>query len=152
MPSNVVRMPKLVITKFDGTPQDWLRFWGQFKSEIDESSAPEVTKFSYLKELVNLKVRNLIDGLPFTPDGHQKAQDLLTRRYGEASEVVGTYVRNILELPTKRERNVEEIHEFYETLLFNVESLRTLKSLSKLDAAVRFTFDKLDVIKTNLLW
>ena len=64
MASNVVRMPKLVITKFDGTPQDWLRFWGQFKSEIDESSAPEVTKFSYLKELVNLKVRNLIDGLP----------------------------------------------------------------------------------------
>ena len=151
MASNVVRMPKLVITKFDGTPQDWLRFWGQFEILIDESSAPEVTKFSYLKELVNLKVRNLIDGLPFTPDGHQKAQDLLTRRYGEASEVVGTYVRNILELPTKRERNVEEIHEFYETLLFNVESLRTLKSLSKLDAAVRFTFDKLDVIKTNLL-
>ena len=64
MASNVVRMPKLVITKFDGTPQDWLRFWGQFKSEIDESSAPEVTNFSYLKELVNLKVRNLIDGLP----------------------------------------------------------------------------------------
>ena len=140
MASNVVRMPKLVITKFDGTPQDWLSFWGQFESEIDESSAPEVTKFSYLKELVN-------DGLPFTPDGHQKAQDLLTRRYGEASEVVETYVRNILELPTVRKRNVKETHEFYETLLFNVESLRTLKSLSKLDAAVRFTFDKLDVIK-----
>ena len=96
---------------------------------------------------MNLKVRNLIDGLPFTPDGHQKAQDLLPRRYGEASEVVETYVRNILELPTVRKRNVKETHEFYETLLFNVESLRTLKSLSKLDAAVRFTFDKLDVIK-----
>ena len=40
MASNVVRIPKLVITKFDGTPQDWLRFWGQFESQIDESSAP----------------------------------------------------------------------------------------------------------------
>ena len=49
-----------------------------------------------------------------------------------------------------RERNVKKINEFYETLLFNVESLRTLKSLSKLDAAVRFTFDKLDVIKNEL--
>ena len=64
---------------------------------------------------------------------------------------VETYVRNILELPTVRKRNVKEICEFYETLLFNVESLRTLKSLSKLNTAVRFTFDKLDVIKTNLL-
>ena len=50
-----------------------------------------------------------------------------------------------------RKRNVKEICEFYEILLFNVESLRTLKSLSKLNTAVRFTFDKLDVIKTNLL-
>ena len=65
-----MRMPKLVITKFDGTPQDWLRFWGQFEILIDESSAPEVTEFSYLKELVNLKVRNLIDGLQFTPEGY----------------------------------------------------------------------------------
>ena len=76
MPSNVGRMPKLVITKFYGTPQDWLRFWGQFESQIDESSATEVTKFS-LKELVNLKVRNLIDGLPSTPEDYQKPRDLL---------------------------------------------------------------------------
>ena len=63
---------------------------------------------------------------------------------------MGTYVRNILELPTVRERNVKKIHEFYETLLFNVESLRTLKSLPKLDGAVRFTFDRLDAIKNEL--
>ena len=81
---------------------------------------------------------------------YQKAKDLLTRRYGKASEVVGTYVRNILELPTVRERNVKKIHEFYETLLFNLESLRTLKSLPKLDGAVRFTFDRLDAIKNEL--
>ena len=30
--SDVVKMPKLVITKFDGTPQDWMRFWGQFET------------------------------------------------------------------------------------------------------------------------
>ena len=35
-----------------------------------------------------------------------------------------------------RERNVKKIHEFYETLLFNVESLRIFQSLNKLDAAV----------------
>ena len=72
------------------------------------------------------------------------------RRYGNTSEVVGAYVRNILELPTVKERDVKKIHEFYETLLFNVESLQTLQSLNKLDAAVRFTFDKLEVIKNEL--
>ena len=142
-------MPKLVITKFDGTPQDWMRFWGQFETQIDKSSAPELTKFSYLKELLVLKVRNLIDGLPFTPEGYQKAKDLLARHYGKTSQVVGTYVGSILELPTIKERDVMKIHEFYEVLLFNVESLKTLDSLNKLDAAVRFTFDKLEVIKNE---
>ena len=148
--SDVVKMPKLVITKFDGTPQDCMRFGGQFETQIDKSSAPEVTKFSYLKELLVLKVRNLIDGLPFTAEGYHKAKDLLARRYGKTGEVVGTYVRSMLELPTIKERDAKKIQEFYEVLLFNVESLRTLESLNKLDAAVRFTFDKLGVIKNEL--
>ena len=41
---------------------------------------------------------------------------------------------------------MKKIHEFYEILLFNVESSQTMESLNKLDAAVRFTFDKLGVI------
>ena len=146
----ITKMPKLVISKFDGTPQDWVRFWGQFSSQIDSAKEPAITKFSYLKELVDIKVRKLVDGLPFTEDGYHKAKSLLEKRYGQTSEVVGAYVRNILELPTIRERNVTKIHEFYEKLLFNVESLQTLKKLNELDAAVRFTFDKLEVIKNEL--
>jgi len=126
--SGDVKMPRLVITKFDGTPQDWIQFWGQFETQIDKSSAQEGTKFSYLKELLVLKVRNLIDGLPFTAEGYQKAKDLLARRYGKTSEVVGTYVRNIFELPTIKERDVNKIHEFYEVLLFNVDE-KSMKSM-----------------------
>ena len=151
--SDVIKMPKLVITKFNGTPQDWMRFWGQFETQIDKSSAPEVTKFSYLKELLVLICfegpksdrRTFVHALRLS-----KAKDLLARRYGKTSEVVGTYVRSILELPTIKERDVMKIYEFYEVLLFNVESLRILQSLNKLDAAVRFTFDKLEVIKIEL--
>ena len=60
-------------------------------------------------------------------------------------------MRNILELPTVRERDVAKIHDFYEELLFNVESLLTLNTLIELDAAARFTFDKLEVMKTEQL-
>ena len=52
--------------------------------------------------------------------------------------MVSANVRNILEVLVVKERDVKKIHEFYETLLFNVEILRTLQSLNKLDAAVRF--------------
>ena len=32
------KLPKLVITKFKGTPADWLRFWGQFAAEVDATN------------------------------------------------------------------------------------------------------------------
>ena len=51
------KLPKLVITKFNGAPLDWLRFWNQFEAEIDKADVAAITKFSYLKELVDPKVR-----------------------------------------------------------------------------------------------
>ena len=91
----IAKMPGLVISKFEGTPQDWVRFSGPFSSQIDSTSEP-ATKFSYLKELVDVKVWKLIDGLPFTEGGYLKAKALLEKRYGQTNEVVGAYVRNIL--------------------------------------------------------
>ena len=146
----VAKMPKLVISKFEGTSQDWVRFSGQFSSQIESTSEPATTQFCYLKELVDVKVRKLIDGLPFIEEGYLKAKALLEKRYGQTSEVVGACVRNILELPTIRKRDVAKIQDFYEKLLFNVGSLLTLKKLNELDAVARFTFDKLEVIKNEL--
>ena len=72
-----VKLPKLVITKFQGMCVDWMRFWNQFDSEIDKSPIDPVAKFSYLKELVHPKVRNLIDGLPFNGEGYERAKTIL---------------------------------------------------------------------------
>ena len=50
-----MKLPKLIITKFDGTSLDWFRFWNQFESdwsEIDKTEISPVSKFSYLKELL----------------------------------------------------------------------------------------------------
>ena len=56
-----VKLPKLVITKFQGTPLDWQRFWSQFETEIDKAEITQVAKFSYLKELLVSKVRMSIE-------------------------------------------------------------------------------------------
>ena len=72
-----VKLPKLVITKFQGTHLDWQRFWGQFAVEIDKSDIGQVTKFSYLKELLVPKVRAVINGLPFNSEGYTRAKNIL---------------------------------------------------------------------------
>ena len=63
-----VKLPKLVITKYNGALENWLTFWNKFEAEIDKTGLPAVTKFAYLKELVEPRVRKGIDDLL-----HQKA-------------------------------------------------------------------------------
>ena len=64
------KLPKLTITKFNGTFQDWTRFWNQFRETIDKSGIPNVTKFAYLRELLDTKIRKMVEALPFTSEGY----------------------------------------------------------------------------------
>ena len=73
------KLTKLEITKFKRTHLDWMQFWGQFDVEIDRSNLTPVTKFSYLKDFVNPKVRILIDGLPFTSERYNRAKIILAQ-------------------------------------------------------------------------
>ena len=56
--SNKVKLPKLVISKFEGTALDWFHFWNQFKTEIDKQDISPVTKFSYLRSFYFPKSAN----------------------------------------------------------------------------------------------
>lgn len=64
-----VKLPKLVITKFNGTYVDWPRFWGQYCKTIEKTNVPPVTKFAYLRELLDVKVRKIIKALHIQPKG-----------------------------------------------------------------------------------
>ena len=61
-----VKLPKVTITKFDGTFLDWFCFWNQFESEIYKAVIGPVSKFSYLKELLIPRVRLLMSQIYIT--------------------------------------------------------------------------------------
>ena len=93
--ASAAKLSKLVIIKSNGTTQDWLRFWNQFEAEIDKSQVAAVTKFSYLKELIEPKVRNAIDSLQFTVEGYERAKSILKSKYGKPCEIVHAYVQTL---------------------------------------------------------
>jgi hypothetical protein len=103
------RLPKLTITKFNGTYADWPRFWGQYSETIDKSGIQPVTKFSYLRELLCEKA---IEALPYSAEGYNRAVSILKDRFGNDSEVVKAYVKEILDLPYTPSTNPKKIHEF----------------------------------------
>ena len=117
------KLPKLVITKFNGTFQDWPRLWGQFSEAIDKSSIANVTKFSYL-ELLAPKPRMSIEALPLSSKGYNPAVAILRDKYEKESETVKAYNEEILELPGISGVDVKAIHQFHEPLAYCVQSLQ----------------------------
>ncbi|CAB3998678.1 Pol poly [Paramuricea clavata] len=96
-------------------------------------------------------IRTAIDCLPFTDEGYTRAFKYLEDKYGHPSEVAGSYVVSLLELPTISERDVSKIHRFYEQLLFNIESLETLGKLDSIEGTTYYVLRKLEIIKAELV-
>ena len=134
---------KLVITRFNGTFADWPRFWGQYSETIDKSNVAPVTKFTYLRELLDDRVRKAIDALPHTFEGYNRAIVTLKDRFGKKSEIVKAFVKEILDLPYTPTANPKRIHEFFEKLSYSVQSLETLKQLKEVKGMVSLTLEKL---------
>ena len=110
-----------------------------------------MTKFAYLKELVEPKIRTDIDGLPLTTEGYSRAKAILSGEYGKTSEIVNAYVQNILELPVVKDTNPNEVDKFYKILLYNVQSLETLGKLERVNGMTRSVIDKLPGIKSDIV-
>ena len=144
-------MPKLEITKFNGTHLDWTRFWNQFSVEIDSSRLASVTKLSYLKEFLEPKVRSIIDGLPFNSEGYNRAKSILEGKYGKPSEVANAHIQSITNLPYIGNADTYKIHRFYEKLQRNINTLDTMGKLRGIKGYVRFTLDKLGGIRADLV-
>jgi len=126
-PSDIqAKLPKLMITKFDGTYMDWPRFWGQFTEAIDKTSVQPITKFSYLRELLHFKVKRTLEALPFTAEGYNWAKSILNERFGKESEIVTAYIKEILDLPSISSANPRKVSEFSKKLTYFAKALQTL--------------------------
>ena len=148
---NSAKLPTLEIKKFNGTFVDFRRFWSMFEVEIDNAAIPAVTKLNYLKELCVPKVRLLIEGLPYSVEGYERAKNVLNSTYGKTSEIVNAHIANIMNLPRITGSSPRKVWEFYETLITNIQPLETMGKLKEINGYVRMTLDKLSGIRSDLI-
>ena len=142
-PATNCKLRKRTISKFDGKMEEWLSFWGKFSSEIDSSNLAPLTKFGYLKELLEKHVRNDIEGLPFTEERYENAKAILEAEYRQPTEVLNSYIKSIMELPVINGANPKRAKEFYKELGFAVQSLDTLGRLADVKGNVRSSLESL---------
>ncbi|CAB3983668.1 Pol poly [Paramuricea clavata] len=149
--STLAKLPKLVISKFGGDFQDWQRFWGQFTETVDKTNMPAITKFTYLCELLDPNIKHVIDSLPFTTKGYNRAKSILKDRYGKESEIIKSYVKDIMDLPYIHGANPKKIRDFSERLNHCMQALQTMNRLSQVNGNVAMTLDKLPGIRGDLV-
>ena len=135
--SAIVKLPKLVIKKFDGSHFDWIKFWNQFEVEIDKLNLPSISQLSCLEKVFKPKVCWLIDGLPFSTKGYKRAKNTLSLRHGKVSKTVNVHLQGIMALPIVYGSNPTRIHEFYEKRLTHVQSQETMGKLNTVKEYVR---------------
>ena len=93
----------------------------------------------------------MIDGLPFTSEGYNRAKSILVRKYGKPSEVDNAHVQSVTVVPTINNINTFKIHDFYERLITHINTLDRMGKLKEINRYVRFTLDRLCGIRANLV-
>ena len=112
-----VKLQKYMITPFKGDCKDWLRFLNQLVVEEDSTNISEISKFSYLLELVEEEPKEHILGLPHTPEGYHEAKKILKMTFGKDIKVHKALIRDSESLTNiTSSHKIKEIHEFYTKL------------------------------------
>ena len=145
-----VKLPKLVIAKFNGSVIDWPKFWGQFSEAVDKSTLAPITKFTYLLELLEPNVQRSVESLPFSPEGYNRAKVILKDNYGKESEIAKCHVKEILDSPNISGTNPRKITNFCDKLTYSVQAVETMGKLSYVNGNVSMTLDKLSGIRGDL--
>jgi hypothetical protein len=96
-------------------------------------------------------VKRVVEALPFTPEGYNRAKSILKDRFGKESKIEKVYVKEILELPHITSSNPKKIGEFYEKLSYSVQALETTKRLDQVSGNASMTHDKLPAIREDLV-
>ena len=87
-----VKLPKIVLRKFDGSPLQWTMFWDSFKSTVhDNRELTEIDKFNYLHSLLERSAAEAISGLVLTSANYIEAIAILQKKYGDHQQIVSKH-------------------------------------------------------------
>ncbi|XP_020605746.1 kinesin light chain-like [Orbicella faveolata] len=136
------KLPKLSVTKYDGTYEQWLPFWNKFCAEIESTNLAPVTKFTYLKELLQPQVRADIDGLPFKY--HEKALMIRKKIFGEEDADVAISYNN-LGIVYRNLGQYNEAKEYYEKAVIIRKQI-----FGEEHADVAISYNSLGVVYRNI--
>ena len=91
---------KLKLHKFNGEVAKWQTFWHSYKCAIhDDPNLNLITKFSYLRDLLEGSAASAIAAFQTTEANYASAIEVLQRRFGDEQVIVIGHHDALLNLP-----------------------------------------------------
>eukprot|EP00731_Ephydatia_muelleri_P005954 Em0003g202a len=123
-----VKLPKLVLKKFDGGITNWSSFWDSFESSIHQNpDLTEIDKFIYLKSLLESSAAEVISGLTLSSSNYTEALSLLKKRFGNKQHQISKHMDALMNLePVVTSRNLKALRQLYDKVESHIRCLRSL--------------------------
>ena len=123
-----VKLPKLVLKKFDGGITNWSLFWDSFESSIHQNpDLTEIDKFIYLKSLLESSAAEVISGLTLSSSNYTEALSLLKKRFGNKQHQISKHMDALMNLePVVTSRNLKALRQLYDKVESHIRCLRSL--------------------------
>ena len=121
-----VKLPKLSLPKFSGDVLQWQSFWDQFTAVVDSSDIPDISKFSYLRSLLEGEAKQSIQGLSLTSQHYQSARQILTDRFGRKERIIFTHIQTLLNMLVMNKCSVSNLWKLNDDLQSHTRSLEAL--------------------------
>lgn len=111
-----VKLPKLIIDKYDGEISAWQEFWNQYETAIHLNDALcKREKFTYLKSYLTGVAAKAVAGLTLSDSNYDAAITLLNDRFGRKDLVVNAHMSKLLNLtPVKKSYDITALRQLYD--------------------------------------
>ena len=120
------KLPKIELSHFKGDPLQWTSFWEQFEVIVHNSDMPDVTKFTYLRSLLEGEALATVQGLSLNAPHYKVACDLLEKRYGRPEKIIFSHVQELLNITLPKQAKIPVLWTMYNDLQSHVRSLEAL--------------------------
>ena len=127
-----VKLPKIVLKKFDGNLTNFQSFWDSYNTAIHENEdISDVNKMAYLFDLLEGPAYSAVKGFTMTSGNYKEVIDVLHERFGSKDVIISSHMDALLKLPLVNNSDTKRFRSVYDLIEQNIRGLKTLGISSK---------------------
>ena len=131
-PVTTNRLPKLILSKFQGNVTKWTAFWDSFSLAVHEcADISKVNKFNYLNSLLEGSAANAILGLILTESNYDTAVELLEERFGRPQQIITAHMDKLLKIPACVSDRPSSLRQVYDRVNVHIRGLTAMDVCSE---------------------